>query len=174
MGMKRAQNMSNQEKTALRILHRNKNVDVIINETDKNVGPACADKDDVINESTRQLYEKRVYNQLTNEEAEQLIQLIKKRLENVVNKHMIKGFCSKKEQNFLLSNLNRFKVPHFYIIWKFLKNPIVGRPIVAGYNWIISPASIFVGHYLKEFCTKFDSILMDSLSLVNFLGKGKV
>ena len=49
MGMNRAQYMSNQEKTALRILHRNKNVDVIINDTDKKVGPACADKDDVIN-----------------------------------------------------------------------------------------------------------------------------
>ena len=58
LGMKRAQNMSNQEKTALRILHLNKNVNVIINDTDKNVGPACADKDDVINECTRQLYEK--------------------------------------------------------------------------------------------------------------------
>ena len=33
--MKRAQIMSNQEKTALRILHRNKNVDVVINDTDK-------------------------------------------------------------------------------------------------------------------------------------------
>ena len=54
-----------------------------------------------------------------------------------------------------------------------LKNPIVGRPIVAGYNWILSPASIFVGHYLKEFCTKFDVILMDSLSLVKFLEKEK-
>ena len=79
MGMKRAQNMSNQEKTALRILHRNKNVNVIINDTDKNVDPACADKDDVINECTRQLYEKRVYSQLTQEEAEQLIRVIKKR-----------------------------------------------------------------------------------------------
>ena len=136
--------MSNQEKTALRILHRNKNSNVIIHDTDKNVGPACADKDDVINESTRQLYEKRVYNQLTKEEAEQLIRVIKKRLENVVNKHMIKGFCSKKVQQFLLSNLNGFKVPHFYIIWKILKNPIVGRPRVAGYNWIISPASILL------------------------------
>ena len=43
MGMKRAQNMSNQEKTELRILHRNKNSNVIINDIDKNVGPACAD-----------------------------------------------------------------------------------------------------------------------------------
>ena len=64
-------------------------------------------------------------------------------------------------------------MPHFYIIWKILKNPIVGRPIVAVYNWILSPASIFVGHYLKEFCAKFDSILMDSLSLVKFLEKEK-
>ena len=119
MGMKRAQNMSNQEKTALRILHRNKNVDVIINDTEKNVGPACADKDDVINECKRQLYEKRVYNQLTKEEAEQLIQVIKKRLEKVVNNHMIKGFCSKKEQQFLLLNLNGFKVPIFISSGKF-------------------------------------------------------
>ena len=91
MVMKRAQNMSNQEKTALRILHRNKNVNVMINDTDKNVGPACADKDAIINECTRQLKKKRVYNQLTQEEAEQLIQKIKKCLVNVVNKHMIKG-----------------------------------------------------------------------------------
>ena len=33
MGMKRAQNMSNQEKTALRILHRNKNVNVSMTQT---------------------------------------------------------------------------------------------------------------------------------------------
>ena len=89
--------MSNQEKTALRILHRNKNVDVVINDTDKNVGPACAGKNDVINECTRQLYEKRVYNQLTKEEAEQLIQVLKKRLENVVNKHI---FVQKKNKIF--------------------------------------------------------------------------
>ena len=55
MGMKRSQNMSNQEKTALRKLHLNKNVNVVINDTDKNVGPACADKTEVIEECRRQL-----------------------------------------------------------------------------------------------------------------------
>ena len=50
-----------------------------------------------------------------------------------------------------------------------MKNPIVGRPIVAGYNWILTPASIFVGHYLKDFYSKFDSILMDSLNLIKIL-----
>ena len=171
MGMKRAQNMSNQEKTALRKLRLNKNVNVVINDTDKNVGPACADKTEVIEECRRQLYEKKVYNQLTQEEANQLIRVIKKHLSNIVNKHAIRGNCSKRESEFLLSNLNKFNIPHFYIIWKILKNPIVGRPIVAGYNWILTPASIFVGHYLKKFCNKFDTILLDSLSLVKILEK---
>ena len=62
-----------------------------------------------------------------------------------------------------------FDIPYFYIIWKILKNPIVGRPIVAGYNWILTPASIFVGHYLKEFYSKFTNILTDSLSLIRIL-----
>ena len=34
-----------------------------------------------------------------------------------------------------------------YDIWKTLKNPIVGQPIVAGYNLLLPPASIFVIHY---------------------------
>ena len=62
-----------------------------------------------------------------------------------------------------------FDIPHFYIIWKILKNPIVGRPIGAGYNWIVTPASIFVGHYLKEFYSKLENILTYSLSLIRIL-----
>ena len=49
------------EKTALKILQRKKNVKTVINDTDKNVGPACADKINVVNESNRQLHEQRVY-----------------------------------------------------------------------------------------------------------------
>ena len=79
------------------------------------------------------------------------------------------NFNYKKKSEFLLSKISNFTVPHFYIIWKLLKNPIVGRPIVAGYNWILTPASIFVGHYLKECYVKFDSIFTDSLSLIKLL-----
>ena len=45
----------------------------------------------------------------------------------------------------------------------------MGRPIVAGYNWILTPASIFVGHQLKTFYSTFENILNDSLSLVKLL-----
>ena len=75
----------------------------------------------------------------------------------------------KKEKEFLLSNIHNYVIPHFYIIWKIQKNPPVRRPIFAGYKWIFTPASIFVGRFLKEFYSKFDSILNDSLSLVKLL-----
>jgi len=102
-----------------------------------------------------------------------LIAKIKFELMDVVNKYVTKKECSHKEAAFLLSKSHIFTIPHFYIIWKILKNPPVGRPIVAGYDWILTPASIFAGHFLKEFYSKFDSILTDSLSLIKFLENEK-
>ena len=91
----------------------------------------------------------------------------------IVETHFYKGSCSQKEKDFLLSNICNYGIPHFYIIWNILKNQPVGQPIVAGDNWILTPASIFVGLFLKEFHNKFDSIINDSLSLVNLLEKSK-
>ena len=102
-----------------------------------------------------------------------IISKIKIDLRRIVKKHVEKGSCSYFEEKFLLSKIDSFSIPHFYIIWKILKNPPVGRPIVAGYNWILTPASIFVGHFLKDFYVKFDGILKDSISLVRILEKTK-
>ena len=44
---------------------------------------------------------------------------------------------------------------------------------MARYNRMRSPVSIFVGHYLKNFCNKFDTILLDSFSPVKILGKAQ-
>ena len=85
---------------------------------------------------------------LTEEQARILVQEIQPRLRNRVLKHKNRGTCSQREADFLLSKLYNFKIPHFYVIWKILKNPIGGRPIVAGYNWILTPVSDFIGHYL--------------------------
>ena len=98
-----------------------------------------------------------------------LVAKIKSELLEVVNKYVAKKECSQKEAAFLTSKTRLFTIPHFYIIWKILKIPPAGRPIVAGYDWILTPASIFAGHFLKEFYSKFESILTDSFSLVKFL-----
>ena len=52
----------------------------------------------------------------------------------VVNKAKFQKMCNDKARRFIRSKLRNFVVPHFYIIWKISKDPIVGRPIVAGYN----------------------------------------
>ena len=82
---------------------------------------------------------------------------------------MYKGNCTKKEAELLLSKMYKLDISHFYIIWKILKNPIVGRPVVADYHGILTLASIFVVHYLKEFYSKFENIVTDSLSLIKML-----
>ena len=66
------------------------------------------------------------------EEMEILIAKIKLEFSEVVGRYKSNNVCSAKEKEF----------------WK---KPIVGGPNVAGYNWFLSPASIFVGHYFKEF-----------------------
>ena len=71
----------------------------------------------------------------------------------------------------MLSKEQVFKIPHFYIIWKILKNPPVGRPIIAGYDWTLTPASIYIGKFLMKFYSKFENILTDSLELIHFIDK---
>ena len=167
------QNLSNKEKKASNHLIKNRNVEICVNDTDKNLGAISADKNDVVLECRRQLYDVITYNKVSWVEAKNLIDKIKFDLKNIVKKRMEKGSCSHQEAKFLLSKIASFSVPHFYIIWKILKNPIGGRPIVAGYKWILTPASIFVGTLLKDFYSKFDGILKDSLSHKN-LGKNKI
>ena len=59
-------------------------------------------------------------------------------------------FIIKKLHPSALHMHGQIQIPHLYIIWKILKNPLVERPIVVGYNWIVTLTSIFVGHFLTE------------------------
>ena len=166
---KAASNLSNAEKTALKKLITTKNKKMVISNTDKNVGPSIFDREDGVSECQRHLSDTTVYKKLCPQEVENLVSEIKRSLSSTIQKHMNKGSCSKTEADFLKSKISNFNIPHFYIIWKMHKNPVVGRPIVAGYNWILAPASIFVGHFLKKYCQYFDNILTDSISLVKTL-----
>ena len=143
------QNMSKLEFAALQFLIKNPNQKYVINDSDKNLGAAVAEKEDVIKECVRQLYDITTYLKLSMAEADMLIAKIKSELLEVVNKYVAKKECSQKEAAFLTSKTRLFTIPHFYIIWKILKVLPVGRPIVAGYDWILMPASIFAGHFLK-------------------------
>ena len=114
--IKEKQNLSNQEKKSLNVLIKHRNVKICINDTDKNLGPISTDKSDVIKECQRQLYDIIAYNKISWEQAKQLIAKIKLDLKRIVNKHMIKGSCSKFEAKFLLSKKVRF-LSHISILY---------------------------------------------------------
>ena len=116
---------------------KNKNQDFIINDSDKNLGAAAAEKKDVITECTRQLYDISTYFQLSLEEAELLIAKIKMELLEVVNKYTLEKECKPNEAHFLLSKTKVFTIPHFYIIiYEFEKLPQTLRTL--GRRLIIS------------------------------------
>ena len=75
-----------------------------------------------------------MYFKLSLEEVEMLIAKIRMELVEIVNKYSLRNECSKKGTDFLLSKTNGFTIPHFYMIWKILKNPIIGRPIVLNFD----------------------------------------
>ena len=113
-----------------------KNTKIIINDTDKSMGVAGVDKEDVISECVRQLSDIKTYLKLTEEEFKNIITDIQNKLKRKVESHLYKGNCTKKEADFLLSKLYVFDTPHFYIIWKILKNRILGDQlwlVIIGY-----------------------------------------
>ena len=109
-------NLSEKEKWALHKLIMEKNKIHVINDTDKNLGPANADKSDVIKECKRQLFDVLTYLKLSKEEVEIFLANIIKKLRITVNHHFYLGNCSQKEKEFLLSNVFNYTIPHFYII----------------------------------------------------------
>ena len=62
----------------------------VVNNTDKNLGAAISDKEDVVNECKRQLYDIATYFKLSLEQMGMLIAKIQTDLEEVVNKHKIR------------------------------------------------------------------------------------
>ena len=99
------QNMSNKEKSALGNLIHAKNKSIVINDTDKNMGAADADKKDVIEECERQLGDIKTYFKISEEELKQFITEIQNKLKRVVESHVYKGNYTRKEAEFLMSKM---------------------------------------------------------------------
>ena len=121
---------------------------MVLNNTDKNVGRAFADSL-TREESRQQFYDKVVYLFLHERQAKMLVK-------NTNMPFLKRGTVLKEKVDFILSKLNI--IPHFMSF----ETQLLTRPITAGYNWIKTPFSIFIGHYLTKFCNKFDLTLLDS------------
>ena len=86
------------EKRALRKLITEKNKIHVVNDTDKNLGPANADKSDVIKECKRQLFDVTTYAKLSKVEVETFLRKSIEKLRMVVEHHFYLGNCSQKQK----------------------------------------------------------------------------
>ena len=75
-----------------------------------------------------------------------------------------------KTKSFFYKTLKSLLFHIFYILPKIIKNPIVGRPILAGCNWITRPASKYIAFHLqKKYYNLFDTIITDRLDVLRFI-----
>ena len=108
-------NLSFKERKTLEKLIMEKNKIHVGNDPDKNLGPENADKCDVIGESKTQLFDVAMYRKLSAEEVKTLVKNCISNLRIIVESHFYKGNCSQKEKELLMSNINNYVIPHFYI-----------------------------------------------------------
>ena len=83
-------------------------------------------------------------------------------------KHILEKYrkdLNHKEIQFLLSKVDSFEIPNFYIIPKIHKDPKGWQAYCRGYNWITAPISEFMAHFLKESYKHFDTILKEGFTL---------
>ena len=73
---------------------------MIINDTDKNVGPATAATTNVIKESRRQLYDTEVFKTFTDEQVKISVREVQTCLWKIIIKYKNRGKCSKMEESF--------------------------------------------------------------------------
>ena len=88
----------------------------MVNDTDKNLGPANVDKTDVIKECKKQLFDVTIYLKLSKKDMETFLLKSIDNLRKVVARHFYLGYCSQKEKEFLLANVYNYVIPHFLIV----------------------------------------------------------
>ena len=76
----------------------------------------------------------KTYLKISEEELKQLITEIQNKLKSVVESHMYKGNCTKKEAEFLLSKMYSYNIPHFFLC--NLENPQKPDRRESGCSWI--------------------------------------
>ena len=162
-------NLSKRQIRAIRNLKHNHAI--VIKVSDKNLGLTIMDFLWYDNECLRQLKDKAVYIQLEEGEIEQIKFVTTLTLSKMLEKY--KNILTKQESRFLQIYLRKSNIPCFYILPKLHKDPIVGRPIVAGHSWITVGCSKLLTSYLKTLLPLFPNILKDSTTLIQIIEREK-
>ena len=141
-------NLLPHQRQALRTLRRQDTFLVV--QCDKNLGPAVIEKDRYIKMAIRDhLRDTRTYKRLSETEADQKEDYIRRQIQRWMKKH--KKVLSRSERRFLQHHLdtNEFPFAVFYITMKVHKSPLKSRPIVSCSGSLLEGIGVWIDDKLK-------------------------
>jgi hypothetical protein len=140
-------NINPLQRNALEALQRNKNI--IIKPTDKNLGPSVMDTKDYINLVLAEHLLTDTYLQLTGGEAKNRLNDIKATLKTLLADYA--SSLSKSESLFFKRSLQEHhRIPVFYGLPKVHKQPITLRPVVSTSGSLLALFSAWLDYMMKE------------------------
>ena len=150
------------------------NNDIIIVDSDKNLGPAVLDSSQYDDLVFSHLNDTSTYKSISKIEAESLYLRAYLEINNIVNSEFDDFFRLSNPKTFewLNFHLNEsVTVPSFRILPKFQKSgPLKCRPISGAVNWITTAPSKLVSALLQPTVTALSpTIIRDSKALVNYI-----
>jgi len=167
-----ADNLSSQQRdTTLSISAR---TDIIVRESDKNLGTTAMSMEWYKAEVLRQMSDHTIYRGVPDRSTEdilsQVLATLGRLLEgkaSVLCEHFpdLKAYCLSPPKG------NRtWRVARFYILPKFHKSPVVGRPIVASTAWVTTPTSKVLAVVLRDIVARISTwVLRDTKQLIRKL-----
>ena len=163
----RKPNLSLPEKRALRNLRSNNNI--IICQSDKNLGTVVLDKSWYQNSCFEHLNNKRDYKKIPNDIFyNELYPTLCNKVKSLLYKYLNKN---NEFAKYIMKNNNNMKLPYFYIIPKIHKTPPSSRPISASQHWLFTPFSSLLAEILNPYVEKTRTYLKNSAHLVGQLIK---
>lgn len=144
--------------------------DILVLNSDKNLGPVIITTDD---------YDKKVLSMLQDKDIYEYIQT-NLDIQSVQQEYfqLIRSFAlNKQETKFLKRGMLNTNYPIFHILPKVHKSfnsDWTGRPIVGNTSWITRNLAIFLNEWLENQASMIPTILRDSKQLIQLLEKRKV
>jgi hypothetical protein len=154
-------NISADENKALHDLKNNRNI--IIKEADKGSAVVIQDREQYIQECSRQLNDTKYYTKLESDPTPSFTKDVDKALKKAVTV----GLIDNDMKNALRPK--NTKPGRFYTLPKIHKqfdNTPTGRPIISGNGTVTEKISLFIDHHLKPLVPQLDSYVQDDMDFL--------
>lgn len=137
----------------------------VIKPADKNLGLTIVDTAWYITECARHLDDTNTYRRIekVNIPILTIVNTVKKLCTTAAND------VTGQMRQFILANVNNYRVPCFYLLIKLHKPTLQGRPIISSVGWVLHHLSKVLDFWLQPFLRRTESYLKDSLTVLRDL-----